>query len=235
MTNAEFLKVIFHSFRNFISSGTSRSTKKLKPLHGAIAQDIATRLGYGYEVYSQGYQAGKEAIIPGRYFNKYVDISISDGNKMVCGIAVKFIMQNYSQNSNNYFENMLGETANIRCGSCPYFQIFIILDTLPYYTKDKKIIHWEIFTEHNASKYLILSKDDTNRYFHAPNKTLIFVVHIPENKHLKNQQEYLRYYSNLDENDVRVSNTVLDQFDNAVILNDYETFMNKVYYTIKSL
>ena len=39
---------------------------------------------------------------------------------------------------------MLGETANIRANKCPYFQIFIILDRLPYYKKEtKRITKWE--------------------------------------------------------------------------------------------
>jgi hypothetical protein len=118
-----------------VSIGTSRSTAKLKPLHGAIAQDIANRLGNNYIVKSQGYGDDKEASIKGRYVDKMVDITIKDRSTRhdVAGIAVKFVMQNYSQNSNNYFENMLGETANIRTANCPYFQIFIILDKLPYY------------------------------------------------------------------------------------------------------
>jgi hypothetical protein len=33
------------SFDSFIQIGTSRSTAKLKPLHGAIANDIRQRLG----------------------------------------------------------------------------------------------------------------------------------------------------------------------------------------------
>ena len=98
-------------------------------------------------------------------------------------------MQNYSQNSNNYFENMLGETANIRAAKCPYFQIFIILDKLPYYKKDttKSIQKWETFTEHNASKYVTLSKDNIDVFFHTPNKTLIYVVHMPDNESLSNR------------------------------------------------
>ena len=86
----------------------------------------------------------------GRYVDKKVDITISKKDATmhkdipVAGIAVKFVMQNYSQNSNNYFENMLGETANIRANKCPYFQIFIILDRLPYYKKEtKRITKWE--------------------------------------------------------------------------------------------
>ena len=61
----------------------------------------------------------------GRYINKNVDIVIYK-RTVIAGIGVKFVMQNYSQNSNNYFENMLGETANIRSKNIPYFQIFVI-------------------------------------------------------------------------------------------------------------
>lgn len=52
--------------------------------------------------------------------------------KVAAGIGVKFVMQNYFQNSNNYFENILGETAHIRSKRIPYFQIFIIPDILPH-------------------------------------------------------------------------------------------------------
>jgi hypothetical protein len=45
MTNQEFLNKVLLSFDSFIQIGTSRSTAKLKPLHGAIANDIRQRLG----------------------------------------------------------------------------------------------------------------------------------------------------------------------------------------------
>ena len=157
LTNQQFLTVISQSFGEFIESGTSRSTAKLKPLHGAIAEDLARRLGKNYDVWSQGYGQDREAEIKGRYMEKKVDITIKHNNSSIAGIAVKFVMQNYSQNSNNYFENMLGETANIRCNRFPYFQIFIILDRLPYYDKKKNIKKWETFTEHSISKYVALA------------------------------------------------------------------------------
>lgn len=235
LTNAAFLNVISHSFEAFLEKGTSRSTDKLKPLHGAIAQDIAERLGPAYEIWSQGFLYDKEAEIKGRYINKKVDITIKHRGKPVAGIAVKFVMQNYSQNSNNYFENMLGETANIRCGHCPYFQIFIILDKLPYYNKDKRITKWETFTDHNISKYVVLSKDDVDVYFHTPNKTLIYVVHVPDPEEtIETGPQYMEYYRT---HSHRLSLTKhrYDEFGSAVIFNDYETFIQKVYYTIMSL
>ena len=42
----------------------------------------------------------------GRYYPKNVDITINYKGKAIAGYAVKFAMRNYSQNSNNYFENM---------------------------------------------------------------------------------------------------------------------------------
>ena len=235
LSNADFLRVISDSFGAFLTKGTSRSTDKLKPLHGAIAKDIAERLGCDYEVWSQGYLFDREADMQGRYVNKKVDITIKHKGRPVAGIAVKFVMQNYSQNSNNYFENMLGETANIRCNHCPYFQVFIILDSLPYYKNDKTISKWETFSDHNISKYVKLSEDDINVYFHTPNKTLIYIVHLPNpSVDIKTQEEYMNYYRSHGHN-LTLTSHKYNAFRSAVILNDYELFIEKVYHTIKSL
>lgn len=165
MRNKDFLSAVTESFHTFLRTGTSRSTAKLEPLHGAVAQDLAERLGPGYEVWSKGFQKGKEAKVSGRYFDKDVDITALKDGIPVAGISVRFVMQNYMQNSINYFENMLGETANIRCGGCHYFQLFIILDRLPYYATNKKInkkyiSKWETFSDHNVEKYVALSNDN---------------------------------------------------------------------------
>ena len=183
MDNQEFLTVVGNSFKKFLETG-SRSNEKLKILHGAIAKDLKERLGAGYSVWSLGIGNGKEEKLDGRYIDKVVDITIKRGQKPIAGIGVKFVMQNYSQNSNNYFENMLGETANIRCANIPYFQIFIIPDTLPYYNKQGQLQKWEEFSIHNAIKYLTLSEDNIQTSIHTPTKTLLFVVHLPKLKNL---------------------------------------------------
>lgn len=183
---------------------------------------------------SQGYGSDREGDLCGRYIDKKVDITIYKSGKPVAGIAVKFVMQNYAQNSNNYFENMLGETANIRSNGIPYFQLFIILDKLPYYDNSKTIKRWETFTEHNVTKYTALSQDDIDRFQHTPNKTLIYVVNIPDGGNITNKGEYMRYYRNLDFS-LKVSNNKYPAFGQAVILNDYELFINKVYHTIMAL
>ena len=241
LTNASFLEKILDSFKSFVSIGTSRSTAKLKPLHGAIALDLAERLGEEYVIKSQGYGDDRETSISGRYVNKMVDITILDKNRNlpVAGIAVKFVMQNYSQNSNNYFENMLGETANIRTANCPYFQIFIILDKLPYYKRTGEISRWEEFTDHNIEKYVRLSHDNVDAFFHTPNKTLIYVVHIlPETneKMIDTKTEYLEHYT-LNPPSIKLTshNYPTIKENGSVIINDYESFIKKVYHTICSI
>lgn len=241
LNNQRFLKAVLDSFKNFISSGTSRSTAKLKPLHGAIAADLANRLGTRYKVAAQGYGDDKEQLIAGRYIDKKVDITVQravDGQPLA-GIAVKFVMQNYSQNSNNYFENMLGETANIRCAHVPYFQIFIILDHLPYYKNNGELSKWEDFTEHNMQKYCALANDNPDMFQHTPNKTLIYVVHIaPESDSLRTKAEYLEFYTknNSKLKLSRSANTYPELVEGGtIVLNDYETFVEKVYHYIKSL
>lgn len=234
MNNSTFLRAIEASFNCFLASGTSRSTAKLKPLHGAIACDISQRLGLDYAVSAQGWRNGKEADMHGRYYDKAVDITILHNKEAMAGIAVKFVMQNYSQNSNNYFENMLGETANIRAGNHPYFQIFIILDKLPYYNKAGQIVHWETFTRHNAAKYEMLSHDNAELFFHSPNKTLIYVVHIPENNLIATRSEYLDYYKCLPFKMTLSALRGVD-FGPGIIVNDYERFIAKVYHAVLAL
>ena len=235
MDNQEFLTVVGNSFKKFLETG-SRSNEKLKILHGAIAKDLKERLGDGYYVQSLGVGDGKELKIDGRYLDKAVDITILKKNKPIAGIGVKFVMQNYSQNSNNYFENMLGETANIRCANIPYFQIFIIPDKLPYYKNDGTIQKWEEFTTHNSEKYVTLSKDDIQTSVHTPTKTLLFVVHLPEiEKDVRDKKEYVCYYENQNNFCVSESPAEYGDFSSAVIHNDYEDFAEKVVHYIKFL
>ncbi len=70
-------------------------------------------------------------------------------------------------------------------------------------------------------------------YLHTPDKTLIYIVHIPDNDDLRNKTEYMEYYKN------HIGMTLSEnrelKFGNGVVLNDYETFITKVYHKIMSL
>lgn len=235
MDNATFLQTITESFEAFVKTGTSRSTAKLKPLHGAIASDLASRLGSQYEIVSQGYKDDREESVAGRYIDKKVDIAIRKDGKNVAAVGVKFIMQNYAQNANNYFENMLGETANIRCAGVPYFQIFVICQPMPYFDKRGHIGKWERFTSRNLHKYHALSEDNYAVYFHTPDKTLLCVLDRPHDTELQtDRSSFLKYYKQKDYS-LAYAEDQPEGFGNAVIYNDYELFVTKLYHTILSL
>ena len=151
MTENKFLIALTNSFKAFLETG-SRSNEKLKILHSSISNDLINLLGPDYVVKSLNIGDGKEGTIQGRYINKNVDIVILHKRTVIAGIGVKFVMQNYSQNSNNYFENMLGETANIRSKNIPYFQIFVIPEKMPYYKSNGQWDKWEEFSLHNSKK-----------------------------------------------------------------------------------
>lgn len=161
------------------------------------------------------------------------DITILEKGTGIAGIAVKFVMSNYSQNSNNYFENMLGETANIRNAKSPYYQVFIIPDKVPYYDKSNNIKHWEKISEHNLSKYVNLSADNIDLFLHSPNKTLVCIVHIDDVDNVHTKEEYTKYYLNNDFN-IKYSDTAVC-FGSSIIYNDYELFAEKVTNGVRSL
>lgn len=237
LSNSQFLDVIKDSFKTYLSVGTSRSTAKLKSLHGKIARDLQEAFGPEYTIQSQGYGMDKEGCLDGRYYPKNVDITISLRGKPVAGYAVKFVMRNYSQNSNNYFENMLGETANLRANAIPYFQIFIIFDKVPYYKAGGTFQKWDVITQHNLDKYVKISADNPDTFFHTPDKTLVVLLSLKEQpgKTFINDSDYAAHYlSRINENGlISYSNKINDVFGDSVILNNYEDYIKRTVFISK--
>lgn len=235
MNNTEFLAKTKESFYKYLETGP-RSNEKLKVLHGAIAKDLKERLGEEYEVHSLGYGNSKEENMTGRYMKKRVDISIEKENEIIGAIALKFIMRNYSQNSNNYFENMLGETSNIRTAGKPYFQIIILPSQVPYFNKDKEVTKIEKVTKNNFSKYIQLSHDNISEFMHTPNKTLLYLIDIPipEKEKIPNEKMYKKYYKLNNKFTITPHEATYD-IGNTIIYNDYEKFIDKVMHYIKSM
>lgn len=231
--NNEFLNVIKKSFLKSLDTDP-RSNEKLKILHGYVAKTLKELLGDDYEIKSLGFNNGKESKISGRYMEKNVDITVLRHGKPISGIAIKFVMSNYSQNSNNYFENMLGETANIRANKIPYFQVFILPEKLPYYKKNGEISKWEHISENNLSKYIKISKDNIDSFFHTPNKTYLGLISFGDFKNTpRNASEFKNYYQN---NNFDVNFSKVDIiFDSQTIYNDFESFLIKIFHQIKSL
>lgn len=231
--NQDLLLTIKESYEKYLET-SPQSNEKLKILHGFIAECLEKELNkYGventkYSIKSLGYKEGREGEIEGRYYNKKVDIIIYKNSLPIAGIAVKFVTSNYSQNSNNYFENMLGETANIRSNGIPYFQIFLIQECVPYFNENKEIEKYEKITENKLYKYIELSNDSSSKGFHIPNKTFIGIFTI--NNFLPppkiSRETYIKYFYN---NNFSFSFLKDDlNFGPSVIYNDFTSFIEEV-------
>jgi hypothetical protein len=159
----DFLKAVKNSFKEYHKYG-ARSNKKIIPLHKWLAKKIISELKNNYQIKSLG--MGKEYEIEGKYYSKTEDITILHNQKPIVAISVKFVTSNYSQNSNNYFENLLGETANIRRAGVGFAHFLVLRGYTPYFTKQGKIKKMERLSSHHIEKYIKLFKDAD--YPHKP-------------------------------------------------------------------
>lgn len=241
--NHLFLETIKKSFRIFLNTH-SRSNEKLKELHSNVKSHLLEKMKkegidiQKIKIISLDKNNKEEDKICGRYYEKKVDISIRNEMGPIGAIGLKFVMNNYKQNSNNYFENMLGETANIRSANLPYFQIFILFDKMPYFESDGNLKYWEDLSRSHLDKYIRLSEDNIERFYHTPNLTLFCIISLSldesQYQSIKSREEFrIRFNELLDKNELEMkysSKFPPEIFKQNVILNDYNQFLNRVIY-----
>lgn len=160
----KFLKAINASFKAYGKRGGARSNKKLIPIHKFLSEIILKKLKKGYSIKSLGIGDGKETTVDGKYYPKDLDVAIFKDDKVVATISFKFVTSNYQQNANNYFENLMGETANIRRQNIGFAHFLVLRGHTPYYSKNKgnlrgKEKKTEIISEKHLQKYIKLFKD----------------------------------------------------------------------------
>lgn len=138
----------------------SRSPLRLVPIHGFVIDELRVRLGaeFSFEGYSSGQQAGQERQLEGKYYAKNVDVAISFGDECVGVVSVKSVVNSYSKNAINYFEQQLGETANLKGLNIVYGNLFCVTNPLPTSNEDD-IVKTEAIKSHHLSKYKRLMQD----------------------------------------------------------------------------
>lgn len=151
-----------------------RSTKKLIPLHGWVSNEIRNKLNKDYVVRSV--DSGKERQIIGKYYVKKVDVSVEFDGHVVGVVNIKFIISNYRQNANNYFENQLGETANLRRKNIAYGHLNLFTNPIPYFYKNGKIKSKERLNDDHIKKYSLLSDDC--ELLHSPDVQAICIFNV---------------------------------------------------------
>ncbi len=171
-----FLKAISKTFKAYNKNG-ARSNKKLIPIHKWFAKYLESALGREYVI--RGLGNGGEAKLIGKYYPKNLDISVLKDDKIITTISFKFVTSNYKQNANNYFENILGETANIRRVNVGFAHFLVLRAKTPYYIKNSgnlrgKTIKIETINNRDLSKYINLFRD--NDFPHKPDVLGISVL-----------------------------------------------------------
>ena len=174
----DFLLAMKHTFNAYNKFG-ARSNKKLIPIHSWLSKTVEQKLGKSFATSSLG--NGGEKKLNGKYYPKNLDISVCKEEKIISTISFKFVTSNYKQNGNNYFENLLGETANIRRVNVGFAHLLVLRNETPYYDKNSgnlkgKEIKKEILNEHDLSKYVKLFMD--NDFPHKPDVLGIVVLNI---------------------------------------------------------
>jgi hypothetical protein len=163
-TENKFLVAIDASFEAYNEKGGARSNKKLIPAHKFIAKTIARKIGQNFSVKSLGVDDVKEARFSGKYYDKKLDVAICKSSKIIATVSFKFVTSNYKQNVNNYFEQLMGETANIRRLNVGFAHLLVLRGHTPYYLKDKgnargQQAKIEVIKEKDLQKYVKLYQD----------------------------------------------------------------------------
>ena len=171
-TKTGLLDAVKKSYNKYWTT-SPRSTEKVKPLHGWVIKELKQRLPDTYRIEGQDEYGGKEKEAKGWYYDKRVDVMVSKGENTLGVISIKFATSNYKQNKNNYFENQLGETVNLRSENIVFGHILIRIEPTPYFAKSKILKRWESVNDNEIQLYYKLSSDHGK--LHVPDVQCVVV------------------------------------------------------------
>ena len=174
-----FLEAVQGSYQAYLKHG-ARSNEKLKVLHGWIIEEIGKELGDEYTISGLTHKSSSEKSVEGMYYSKKVDLLVARDNQHLGVISIKFVQSNYKQNKNNYFEQQLGETANLRSNDIVFGHVIIFTEPIPYYKRDKSISHFEHVSDEVIERYSKLVTD--HRYPHIPDVQALCIVRLSEDR-----------------------------------------------------
>lgn len=207
-----FLTSIRSSYIKYKIHG-ARSSEKLKPLHLFAANTLRGIWGNNAEFHYLG-EGVSEFTVEGKYYPKDIDVTVKLQDKPVFCLGIKFVTSNYKQNANNYYENMMGETANIQANNIPYAQLIILRYETPYYKKNNpdtpsKI---EVISEKDLNKYLNLMNEPIQAV-HRPKMLGIHLVNINEDSQVVESTDIKQVYGKAFAQKIEDAMSVRKMFD----------------------
>ena len=170
-----FLRAMQESYRMVARHGV-RSNAKTKILHGWVQDELMRELGEGYDFTGQSPDSAREAGVAGMYYDKKVDVLVSRADEALAVVSVKFVISNYWQNSINYLEQQIGETANLRRRNIVYGNLFCVTNPIPYKDRGGQVVRLEALREHDVQRYARLRAD--HEHLHAPQEMAIGIVEL---------------------------------------------------------
>ena len=173
-TEARMLEAVKVSFQRSKGTGT-RSTRKLKSLHGWIQNELIRRLGDEYITIGPSEHSNCKENVVGKYYNKNVDVCVKrkHDDEILGVISTRFVVSSLQKNTANYFEAQMGETANLRSEDIIFGHIFCIAQPIPVRKTGGKISKWEYVNDSFMDKYRKLAEDRAQK--HAPDVQAICV------------------------------------------------------------
>lgn len=138
----EILKDIY--INTISSKDGSRGKERQDLLHSYLAREIKNNIDQEKFLVQFGNREidMKEYKYEGPLFDKDTDIVILDkiSKTLISALPIKFVFSNYMQNWKNYHEQMVAEALNLKLNGINVYNIVIVRDNTPYFTKDKKSI-----------------------------------------------------------------------------------------------
>ena len=168
-----FLAAMQQSYRMVQRHGV-RSNQKTRVLHGWVQDELGRELGDGYAFTGQSPDSTREANVGGMYYGKDVDVLVARDEQELGVVSIKFVISNYWQNSVNYFEQQIGETANLRRRNIVYGNLFCVTNPIPYKNRAGEITRRESIRDHDIQRYARLRAD--HEHIHAPDEMSIAIV-----------------------------------------------------------
>lgn len=152
-----------------------------------MADELRQELGGEYTISSlRKENQGGENAVRGKYYDKVVDVDIAKDANSVGIVSIKFVTSNFKQNANNYFEHLMGETANLRRNGIIFGHLMVIPKIVPYLKRNGEIAREEVIGAHHLRKYVNLAQDDD--YPHKPDAIGIGLIALPM-QNLQNTEE----------------------------------------------